>query len=54
LTSLGVGGWPTLLFVAAMIAGMTVFEAYDRITAWRAGRRNPGPRQQPESAPGAP
>jgi uncharacterized membrane protein YedE/YeeE len=46
LTSLGVGGWPTLLFVAAMIAGMTVFEAVDRIAAWRTGR----PRPQPESA----
>jgi uncharacterized membrane protein YedE/YeeE len=41
LTSLGVGGWPTLLFVAAMIAGMTVFEAVDRIAAWRAGRPRP-------------
>jgi len=50
LASLGVGGWPTLLFVAAMIAGMTVFEAVDRITAWRAGR----PRTPLESAPEAP
>jgi len=47
LTSLGVGGWPTLLFVAAMIAGMTVFEAVDRIAAWRAGR--PGPRTAAEA-----
>jgi uncharacterized membrane protein YedE/YeeE len=38
LTSLGVGGWPTLLFVVAMIAGMTVFEAVDRIAARRASR----------------
>ena len=38
LTSLGVGGWPTLLFVAAMIAGMVVFEAVERIGAWRAAR----------------
>jgi uncharacterized membrane protein YedE/YeeE len=36
LTSLGVGGWPTLLFVAAMIAGMAVFEVSERISAWRA------------------
>jgi uncharacterized membrane protein YedE/YeeE len=54
LTSLGVGRWPTVLFVAAMIAGMTVFEALDRIAGWRAGRRNPGPRPQPESAAEAP
>ena len=46
LASLGVGGWPTLLFVAAMIAGMTVFEVVDRITAWRAGR--PGPQAAAE------
>jgi uncharacterized protein len=38
LTSLGVGGWPTLRFVAAMIAGMVVFEAVERIGAWRAAR----------------
>jgi uncharacterized membrane protein YedE/YeeE len=38
LTSLGVGGWPTLLFVAAMIAGMAVFEVSERIAAWRASR----------------
>jgi uncharacterized membrane protein YedE/YeeE len=43
LTSLGVGGWPTLLFVAAMIAGMTVFEAVERIAAWRATRSRPAP-----------
>jgi uncharacterized membrane protein YedE/YeeE len=36
LTSLGVGGWPTLLFVAAMIAGMAIFEVSERISAWRA------------------
>jgi hypothetical protein len=41
LTSLGVGGWPTLLFVAAMIAGMVVFEAVERIGAWRAARLRP-------------
>jgi uncharacterized membrane protein YedE/YeeE len=35
LTSLGVGGWPTLLFVASMIAGMTVYEAFERIGARR-------------------
>jgi uncharacterized membrane protein YedE/YeeE len=33
LTSLGVGGWPTLLFVASMIAGMTVYEAVERIAS---------------------
>jgi uncharacterized membrane protein YedE/YeeE len=33
LTSLGVGGWPTLLFLAAMIAGMAVFEVSERIAA---------------------
>jgi hypothetical protein len=38
-----VGGWPTLLFVAAMIAGMTVFEAVERIAAWRATRSRPAP-----------
>jgi uncharacterized membrane protein YedE/YeeE len=43
LTSLAVGGWPTLLFVAAMIAGMTVFEAVERIAAWRASRSQPAP-----------
>jgi uncharacterized membrane protein YedE/YeeE len=43
LTSLGVGGWPTLLFVASMIAGMTVFEGVERITAWRATRSRPAP-----------
>jgi uncharacterized membrane protein YedE/YeeE len=41
LTSLGVGGWPTLLFVAAMIAGMAVFEVSERIAAWRAARERP-------------
>ncbi|CAH0306969.1 hypothetical protein SRABI118_04618 [Massilia sp. Bi118] len=41
LTSLGVGGWPTLLFVAAMIAGMAVFEVSERIAAWRSTRRDP-------------
>jgi uncharacterized membrane protein YedE/YeeE len=43
LTSLGVGGWPTLLFVASMIAGMTVFEAVERIVAWRATKLRPAP-----------
>jgi uncharacterized membrane protein YedE/YeeE len=43
LTSLGVGGWPTLLFVAAMIAGMAVYEVSERITAWRSTRRDPQP-----------
>jgi uncharacterized membrane protein YedE/YeeE len=43
LTSLGVGGWPTLLFVASMIAGMTVYEAFERI----GDRRASGPRPEP-------
>jgi uncharacterized membrane protein YedE/YeeE len=38
LASLAVGGWPTLLFVAAMIAGMAVFEVAERIAAWRNAR----------------
>jgi uncharacterized membrane protein YedE/YeeE len=42
LTSLGVGGWPTLLFVAAMIAGMTVYEAVERIVS----RPRPEPRAE--------
>jgi uncharacterized membrane protein YedE/YeeE len=41
LTSLGVGGWPTLLFVAAMIAGMAIYEVSERIAAWRASREHP-------------
>ncbi len=41
LASLAVGGWPTLLFVAAMIAGMVLFETVERIGAWRAARRHP-------------
>jgi uncharacterized protein len=31
LTALSFGGWPTLLFVAAMIAGMIIF---DQASAW--------------------
>jgi uncharacterized membrane protein YedE/YeeE len=42
LTSLGVGGWPTLLFVASMIAGMTVYETVERI----ASRARPEPRAE--------
>jgi uncharacterized membrane protein YedE/YeeE len=45
LTSLGVGGWPTLLFVASMIAGMTVYEAFERIVAGR----TPPPRPEPSA-----
>jgi uncharacterized membrane protein YedE/YeeE len=41
LASLGVGGWPALLFVAAMIAGMVLFESVERIAAWRASRGHP-------------
>jgi len=54
LTSLGVGGWPTLLFVAAMIGGMTVFEAWDRFKEWRAGRFDPGVGRRPQPDPEAP
>jgi uncharacterized membrane protein YedE/YeeE len=43
LTSLGVGGWPTLLFVAGMIAGMAVYEVSERIAASRDARRHPQP-----------
>ncbi|MGO4476341.1 DUF6691 family protein [Massilia sp. 2TAF26] len=43
LTSLGVGGWPTLLFVAAMIAGMAVFEVSERINARRTSGGPPQP-----------
>ena len=43
LTSLAVGGWPTLLFVAAMVAGMAVFEVSERIAA----RRSTGGPPQP-------
>ena len=37
LTSLAVGGRSTLLFVAAMVAGMAIFEVAERIRAARAG-----------------
>ena len=43
LASLGVAGWPALLFVAAMIAGMVLFESVERIAAWRASRDHPHP-----------
>jgi len=43
LTSLGVGGWPTLLFVAAMIAGMAVFEVSERVKARRTSGGPPQP-----------
>ncbi|MFS2216648.1 DUF6691 family protein [Telluria sp. Tellsp104] len=33
LTALAVGGRPTLLFVAAMVAGMAIFEVAERIRA---------------------
>ena len=38
LTALAVGGRSTLLFVAAMVAGMAIFEVAERI---RASRRDP-------------
>jgi len=37
LTSLAVGGRSTLLFVAAMVAGMALFEVIERIRAHRPG-----------------
>lgn len=37
LTSLAVGGRSTLLFVAAMVAGMAIFEVTERIRAHRTG-----------------
>lgn len=37
LTSLAVGGRSTLLFVAAMVAGMAIFEVIERIRAHRPG-----------------
>lgn len=37
LTSLAVGGRSTLLFVAAMVAGMAVYEVAERIRAHRPG-----------------
>jgi len=43
LASLGVAGWPALLFVAAMIAGMVLFESVERLAAWRASRNHPQP-----------
>jgi hypothetical protein len=49
-----VGGWPTLLFVASMIAGMTVFEAWDRFKDWRAGRLDAGLGPRPHPDPEAP
>jgi uncharacterized membrane protein YedE/YeeE len=38
LAALAVGGRPTLMFVAAMIAGMVVFEVVERLASVRAGR----------------
>lgn len=43
LASLGVAGWPALLFVAAMLAGMVLFESVERLAAWRAAREHPQP-----------
>jgi uncharacterized membrane protein YedE/YeeE len=39
LTALAVGGRSTLLFVAAMVAGMAIFEVAERIRAGNATRR---------------
>ena len=33
LTALAVGGRPTLIFVASMVAGMALFEVYERVYA---------------------
>ena len=48
LTALAVGGRSTLLFVAAMAAGMAIFEVAERI---RASRRDPN-LAAPHAAPG--
>jgi len=38
IAAMAVGGRPTLMFVGAMIAGMTVFEVVERLTSLRAGQ----------------
>jgi uncharacterized membrane protein YedE/YeeE len=47
IAALAVGGRPTLLFVAAMIAGMAVFEVVERLASVRAERLHPSA-QAPE------
>ena len=41
IAALAVGGRPTLMFVGAMIAGMTVFEVVERLASVRAARLHP-------------
>ena len=41
IAALAVGGRPTLMFVGAMIAGMTVFEVVERLASLRAARLHP-------------
>jgi len=41
LAALAVGGRPTLMFVGAMIAGMTLFEVLERLASVRAERMPP-------------
>ncbi|WP_323141824.1 YeeE/YedE family protein [Massilia phyllosphaerae] len=41
IATLAVGGRPTLMFVGAMIAGMTVFEVIERLACMRAARLHP-------------
>lgn len=41
IAALAVGGRPTLMFVGAMIAGMTVFEVIERLASVRAARLHP-------------
>jgi len=41
IAALSVGGRPTLMFVGAMIAGMTVFEVAERLASVRAERLHP-------------
>ena len=50
LTALAVGGRSTLLFVAAMVAGMAVFETVERIRA--AGGTHGGPARAAAGPPG--
>ena len=41
LAALAVGGRPTLRFVGAMVAGMTVFEVVERLASVRSARMSP-------------
>jgi uncharacterized membrane protein YedE/YeeE len=41
IAALAVGGRPTLMFIVAMVAGMTVFEVVERLASMRAARLSP-------------